>query len=45
MDEKARLMLQDPPSLADGMDRETEKVNLNFVASHLRCFALCSTPL
>ncbi|VDM59683.1 unnamed protein product [Angiostrongylus costaricensis] len=25
MDEKARLMLQDPPSLADGMDRETEK--------------------
>ncbi|WKY12037.1 hypothetical protein Q1695_003530 [Nippostrongylus brasiliensis] len=29
MDEKARLMLQDPPSLADGMDRETEK-NLRF---------------
>ncbi|KIH68869.1 hypothetical protein ANCDUO_00789 [Ancylostoma duodenale] len=25
MDEKARLALQDPPSLADGMDRETEK--------------------
>ncbi|KAK6032172.1 hypothetical protein OSTOST_01660, partial [Ostertagia ostertagi] len=25
MDEKARLLLQDPPSLADGMDRETEK--------------------
>ncbi|VDM77421.1 unnamed protein product, partial [Strongylus vulgaris] len=29
MDEKARLALQDPPSLADGMDRETEK-NLRF---------------
>lgn len=34
MDEKARLMLQDPPSLADGMDRETEK-NLRFFGCSL----------
>ncbi|KAL6743050.1 hypothetical protein Aduo_016135 [Ancylostoma duodenale] len=30
MDEKARLALQDPPSLADGMDRETEKFSSTF---------------
>ncbi|ETN82322.1 Cyclin protein [Necator americanus] len=34
MDEKARLALQDPPSLADGMDRETEK-NLRFFGCSL----------
>ncbi|KHJ98012.1 hypothetical protein OESDEN_02010 [Oesophagostomum dentatum] len=34
MDEKARLALQDPPSLADGMDRETEK-NLRFFGCNL----------